>query len=261
MQMRILKRFLFATILPIALFTMSACEEETTGPADPDMGTLVLKIVPTFNGAPLELGTSYQNAAGDMVSLRTVKFYISEILLEDHDENEKSAGEIYLVDLLENPSSLTLTVPVEAEHYHMMRFSVGVPEAENHKDAATQSEPLGPNVGMYWGWDPGYIFYKIEGDADSAGTDIPFLFHGGEDARRKQIALMGHDHLMITKDGTRTVTLGVAMDKFFAQGMTEGEPMQLVTNVAVRNHQKGPADLADLTAANFATIFSIIGSE
>jgi len=114
---------------------------------------------------------------------------------------------------------------------------------------------------MYWGWDPGYIFYKIEGRVDSAGTQIPFLYHGGEDSRRKRIELMGHDHMNILAGQTRTVTIEVAMEHFFEKGLDPSGPLRLRDNVAARMHHKNPADVADMTARNLATTFAIESSE
>jgi len=65
--------------------------------------------------------------------------------------------------------------------YKGLRFVLGVPFAKNHQNQAIAASPL--NVGkLFWSWNSGYLFAKIEGQA--AGTDggapyPPFLVHIG----------------------------------------------------------------------------------
>ncbi len=242
--------------------TLLSCSEEATSPTDAEKGVLRIEVVPTFgDDGEIVPTNSYVTPAGESVTFTRLRFYVSELGLMDIDDNMTMVEGIRLIDLFEPQGSAVSSFEIELEpkHYHMLNFSIGVPESENHKDAATQSEPLGPNTGMYWGWDPGYIFYKIEGTVDSAGAPVTFLYHGGEDARKKRVSLMGHNRMNVSAGDTTTVTVEVDMERFFEKNMAETGPLELAADPALRFHHKGPANVADMTARNFATTITIAG--
>jgi uncharacterized repeat protein (TIGR04052 family) len=47
-------------------------------------------------------------------------------------------------------------------HYQSLSFTVGVPFALNHQDAAAASAPLN-STAMFWNWNGGYKFARIDG--------------------------------------------------------------------------------------------------
>ena len=70
-------------------------------------------------------------------------------------------------------TELTGTVP--RGDYTGLSFTVGVPDAMNHLDAATAPAPLNA-PGMWWAWTSGFKFARIDGATD----DNPaFYFHLG----------------------------------------------------------------------------------
>jgi hypothetical protein len=83
--------------------------------------------------------------------------------------------------------------------YSTFSFSAGVDSVSNHADPAAFAgtsalSSNNPNH-MHWGWDPGYIFYVLEGIVDTTanmdGTvDAPFIFHVGLDAFRVDMAFV-----------------------------------------------------------------------
>ena len=248
--------------LALLSLTLSACSDEAVDPNTEATGVLRVNVLPTFGDDGVIVPTTqYVTAAGETVTFTRIRFYVSEFGLMDIDDNMTMVEGIRLIDLFEPQGSAIsgFDIELEPKHYHMMNFSIGVPESENHKDAATQSEPLGPNTGMYWGWDPGYIFYKIEGTVDSAGTPVTFLYHGGEDARKKSISLMGHNRMNVSAGDTTSVTIEVDMAKFFDQNLAQVGLLELAEDPSLRFHHKGPANVADMTARNFATTFGIAG--
>lgn len=83
--------------------------------------------------------------------------------------------------------------------YDTFSFMTGVDSISNHADPATfeATSALSSNNPdhMHWGWDPGYIFYVLEGDVDtSAGmngiVDAPFIFHVGTDMHTVDLAFV-----------------------------------------------------------------------
>ncbi len=260
--MAILRPNVIALTLLVALAT-AGCSDVTTNPHNDATGNVVLRFTPTFDGVVLTAGTKVVTTGEDTLSFSTLKFYASEFDFEPvashghHGAELLRVDSIFLIDLFGDESARSFTLPTNAVHYESVAMSIGVPEVENHKDAATQTEPLGPNVGMYWGWDPGYIFFKVEGFVDSSGTSLPFVFHCGEDARKKRVVLAGTDHIVVERDAIPVVTVTVALDQFFEKGVIAGQPLRLRDHPESRRHHKGPAELADLTAENFATLFRV----
>ena len=70
---------------------------------------------------------------------------------------------------------------VPAGAYKGLKITLGVPFTRNHQNQAVAPSPL--NVGkMFWSWNSGYLFAKIEStpqSADPGTTYDPFLVHIG----------------------------------------------------------------------------------
>jgi uncharacterized repeat protein (TIGR04052 family) len=65
---------------------------------------------------------------------------------------------------------------VPAGRYHTLRFTVGLPPAQNHQDATAAPPPFNSSA-MFWGWQAGYKFIKIDGS--TPGLPAGHNFHLG----------------------------------------------------------------------------------
>lgn len=83
--------------------------------------------------------------------------------------------------------------------YSTFSFSAGVDSMANHSDPASfaGNSALSSNNPdhMHWGWDPGYIFYVLEGEVDTSAAmngliDAPFIFHVGTDLHTVDLAFV-----------------------------------------------------------------------
>jgi hypothetical protein len=83
--------------------------------------------------------------------------------------------------------------------YDNFSLSAGVDSVSNHSDPATFSGTSALSANnpdhMHWGWDPGYIFYVLEGQVDTSATmngpiDAPFIFHVGTDMHKVDMAFV-----------------------------------------------------------------------
>lgn len=252
-----------------ALFTFVGCSDDDnpvdTNPPAPNLKAVQVRFVPAFGSAPLRLGESYVNSAGDTVSFTLLKFYVSGFSLVDTAGGEIPMEGLGLVDFsdpsVDADGAYTFTVKGEPGKYRGIKFDVGVPFDMNHRDVSTQTEPLGPNSGMYWSWNPGYIFCKVEGRVDSMGATRNFLYHIGEDNRRQTIrlaSLSGSNvsEFVVADNDENVFTVVVDYSKFFAAGLNPSGPLQTKMNSSERMHHVGPKALADRTAANLADMFS-----
>lgn len=261
-------KFLTCLLLIGTSFAGTGCSDNEN-PVDntplPTSKAIQVRFVPMFGDQPLELDHKYANSAGDTVLFTLVKFYVSGFALVDTAGGEVPLEGLGLVDFAD-PSVdangyYTFTVKGEPGTYRGLKFDVGVPFDQNHRDASTQTEPLGPNSGMYWGWNPGYIFCRVEGKVDSIGTAKNFAYHIGEDNRRKTIRLASLSGTSITQyvvadNDNNVFTVIVDCSKFFEVGLDPNGPLQVKMNAGERMHHVGPKALADRTAANVVEMFS-----
>jgi hypothetical protein len=268
-------------VLVASLALMQGCkkDEAATAPTTTDNSKPIeLQFYPKWGAAPLALNTRYVNAAGDTVQFSTIKFYVSEpalvdstgkeVELKDVDATAKVAHGSGLAIWLVDMSATTVAangyykfqVKGSPGKYRGVKFSVGVPFDENHKDAATQEEPLGPNSGMYWSWNPGYIFHKIEGRVDSAGQQKVLNYHLGEDNRKATIRLASLTapvtEFTVGESGN-VFKVDVDYSKLFVAGLNNPSlPMNTKMNVSERSHHVGPRNLADRIFANSQLMFA-----
>ncbi|MCF8464747.1 MAG: hypothetical protein K9G41_07895 [Flavobacteriales bacterium] len=134
-----------------------------------------------------------------LVNGRKVKFTRAQMYLSGFTFNG-NAGEYALSNphlLLKADISEYNLGYLPAGDYSTFSFSAGVDSISNHLDPASfpSSSALSANNPdhMHWGWDPGYIFFVLEGVVDTTanmdGTaNAPFIFHVGTDALRVDMA-------------------------------------------------------------------------
>lgn len=153
-----------------------------------------LKVNLRVGDRPLQWGQTYQTPQGQRYQIDLLKFYISEVALVRPDGREVRVDGLALAEFkpggpTQGVSVMKLDVP--AGQYRGLRFNVGVPRELNHLDAGTQQLPLGVNSGMYWAWNPGYIFYRLEGRALLPEGSPKWVIHMGTDTFRIPVRL--HD--------------------------------------------------------------------
>ena len=142
----------------------------------------------TYAGVGLGSGT---------ITLRDLRFYVHNVRLVRDDSVEVplqldetspfQANGVALLDFEaggagtgcgggtpETHTTLTGTVP--AGSYQGLRFLVGVPFDQNHQDAAVAAPPLN-STSMFWNWNGGYKFIRIDGESDG-GDGEPRLHLG-----------------------------------------------------------------------------------
>jgi hypothetical protein len=151
-----------------------------------------LKINLRIGDQALQLGQIYQTPQGQRYRIDLLKFYISEVALVRPDGREVRAEGLVLAEFKGDAPTQGVSVmkmDVPAGQYRGIRFNVGVPRELNHLDAGTQQLPLGVNSGMYWAWNPGYIFYRLEGTAFLPEGNQKWVIHMGTDAYRIPVRL------------------------------------------------------------------------
>lgn len=158
-----------SVLLVLGLFSCG----ETTDPVSISFAALV-------NGAEFVCGQSYPGVGdGGEWTARDARFYVHDVELVDAAGNITPVtldadgmwqdGEVALLDFEDGcgdmgNTDLNTTIRGTAPEgdYTGVRFRVGVPESLNHSNAATAGAPLNLTA-MFWNWNGGYKFMRIEG--------------------------------------------------------------------------------------------------
>jgi len=133
-------------------------------------GNLYLELEPTVGTAPLVLGnTAYPNGNGEQFTISTFKYYLSNVQLHRADGTRYAVPDSYiLVDAAQPASQHVALHDIPAGTYTGLSFVVGVDSARNV--AGAQTGALDPVKGMFWDWNSGYIFVRLEGTSPASVT-------------------------------------------------------------------------------------------
>ncbi|GAB3691286.1 hypothetical protein GCM10027592_09180 [Spirosoma flavus] len=174
---------------------------------------------------------NYQNSSGESFTITKFNYFISNLRLQ------KSDGTTYVVPqdssyfLIEEdrPASQTVTLnnlPVGS--YTGISFMIGVDSLRSLADISKRTGVLDPGLAnhdpMYWDWNNGYIFVKLEGISKAApdAQNNQFLYHVG--------GFGGGYNGKKTINNLRTVTLPFRSDVVSVQPTTTST-VQLTTDV------------------------------
>ena len=178
-----MKKYLVSVIcslLACGLF-MSAASKKG-GPEEKQTGSITIHFKNVVDGKLLRLNDSaflYKNANGDEFNVTTFKYYISNISLIDKDGKYVAVPDTYLLVNAADSASLTQQINnIPAGKYTGISFIIGVDSLHNFSGAQTGA--LDPARGMFWTWNSGYIFVKMEGvSPKSTAKKNRLTFHIG----------------------------------------------------------------------------------
>lgn len=226
-----------SVVLVLAVWACDTVDPDTSfNPVGPGALRLVFDNVVGSQDLQLNTGT-YRNASGESFTPTTFNYFVSNLKLTHAD------GGVYVVPqdssyfLIKEgvPASQTITLPnVPAGSYTAVSFVLGVDSLRSTADISRRTgvlDPAGDHTsanGMYWSWNSGYIFLKLEGTSPSAPTDATgnntFRYHigffGGRDTRTinnlKTVPIsFGSDVATVTPKQRPTVTLQADVLKLF----------------------------------------------
>jgi hypothetical protein len=161
------------------LFITVACQKEISFEGGAT-AYIQIRFHPTINGEPLQLNVPYSNSFGEDFSVSTLKFYAGQIGLVNTSTGspEMASGDPYFLVDYEKTGSLEIKVPVQPGTYNELFFQLGIDSARNV--SGVQSGALDPLQGMFWTWNTGYIFLKMEGNStQSVEPDGKLEYHIG----------------------------------------------------------------------------------
>ena len=170
-----------------SLFCFASCKKTTPLEFQPgDKGELEVEFDNVIGGVNLQLNTgSYTNASGETFKVSLLNYYISNIKLQNADGTTYTVprDSSYFLIKEENPSQQITLRDIPAGNYTGISFVLGVDSLKSTAPVAERTgvlDPAGDGAGMYWSWNSGYIFLKMEGPSDVATSgDKKFRYHIG----------------------------------------------------------------------------------
>ncbi|MBC3789016.1 hypothetical protein FHK02_5588 [Spirosoma sp. LMG 31448] len=264
---------MYRSLLLTGLFGLAVWACDT---ADPDLvqtGTLHLTFDNVAGAQDLQLTTgTYRNATGESFTPTAFNYFVSNIKLTATD------GRQYIVPqdssyflIRENvPTSQTISLAnVPVGDYKSVSFLIGVDSLRSTMDIGRRTgvlDPAGDHTsanGMYWSWNSGYIFMKLEGTSPSAPTDATgnstFRYHvgffGGRDTRTinnlKTVTIdFGSDLASVKPAQVPTVTVQTDVLKIF-----EGPAAVSIA----KNPEVMVSDYSQTVANNYARMMTYKG--
>ncbi len=251
-----------------ALTALSSCKKDTVAEYLPtDKGELEIEFDNVVGGSNLQLNTGvYTNAAGESFSVNLLDYYISNIRLKKDDGSEYVVpkNSSYFLIKEEDPSQMITLDDVPAGNYTGITFTLGVDSSKCAAPLAERTgvlDPAGAGAGMYWTWNSGYIFVKLEGTSAVATTaDKKFRYHIG--------GFGGYSSPTINNIKTITLNAGAGASAKVRQNKPEAPHIHIMADIAkVMNGSTNVSIAANTTvmfmpysvniANNYAGMFNI----
>lgn len=175
--MKFLKFSALLISLAFSAATFSGCKDDKD--VQPAPGTLEVEVDHVVGTSALVLnsGAYYTTPSGDQFKVSTFKYYLSNFRLRKADGTEYAVpNSYYLVDEADAATKAFTLTDVPAGDYNSLTFTIGVDSTRNVSGAQTGA--LDPQKNMFWSWNTGYIYTKLEGTSPQA-PNTGLVFHIG----------------------------------------------------------------------------------
>jgi hypothetical protein len=217
--MKTIINYFFALFFAAAF--LLACNNDTVEPIGAnDMGTVKLEFDNRVGAQKMALGTTaYRNVSGEEFTLTTFNYFISNIALKKADGSVVKFPNQYFLVRQSDPTSWEPELKdVPAADYKEISFIIGVDSTRSVSNIGARTGVLDPTSygsdAMYWSWNSGYIFVKMEGTSpvvplNSAGKRA-FEMHIGGYGGRAAVAPNNIRAVTLALNSTATVRKTIA---------------------------------------------------
>ena len=216
-------------------------------------GTLRIDLSHQFGDQPLTLNSlKYESA--ETLSVSRLSYLISQPALQNENGSWQELPRQYaFINASTRRASFTLT-KVPPGTYKSFRFSLGVPQKENHGDPAQYpaDHPLNPNLNnLHWDWAGGYIFLALEGQFRTPPKRLNgFVYHLANDQNFSRVQLAANFRI---KNNT-ALALSFDLKKLLTQ------PRALSFEKDGNSTHSHPGDaISSALVANLKSSFSVRG--
>jgi len=237
---------LFALVFGVALIFV-ACKDDEVVVCEDNPSYLNITVQPVFDAQNLYLDSVYATVEGYDVKFTDIKFYMEDI----------KNGSLKLIDAAlfdyRTRGTLLLNEVGTPDGFGSLTANLGVNSSINHNDPAAFLNTSMLNIvnsnDMHWGWNPGYIFVKVEGKVDTIQNGIPLfnhnvVFHIGKDENLQLLSFanlnwqstgidytlpLKLDMALFLQNGAETIDLKSEYSSHTAAGQ-EALSMKVITN-------------------------------
>lgn len=133
---------------------------------------------------------TYNNPFGEPFTVNKFRYYIADLTLKSADKKINVWKKPRLIDEADSASK-AITIAQPNFVISSIEFTIGVDSSYNI--SGVQTDDLDPMKGMFWTWNTGYIYAKLEGQSDAShALSNYFSYHvggykSGENALRKVV--------------------------------------------------------------------------
>lgn len=136
---------------------------------------LSVKVYPMYGNEVLHLDSTYQTTQGYDIQFTDLKF-----LGCNWKNGSATLMQAALFDYRESGNNF-IQVEKKPDDFAALQGLLGVESTLNHSDPTAFPDNSVLNItnagGMHWGWNPGYIFMKVEVKIDTIPDGVPLFDH------------------------------------------------------------------------------------
>ena len=248
----------FKLLCALFLFVFVACNSDDNEQPSTSKPVLKLSFAHLMNAENLVFNKMYTNASNEPFTVKTLRYYVGEVNLTKTGGQTwtQPSGSYALIDASKQEKLNWSLAQVPDGEYTQLSFLLGVDSLYNVSGA--QEGALDPLNGMFWTWNSGYIFLKLEGVSDSIKTDRKsYEIHIGgfkkpyNAIRRITLDLTGKP-LRINGQAANLSEVKIKTD---VARLLNGEPN--VMSVKSNSDISMPSVAATKVADNYAQMFSV----
>ncbi len=178
-------------LIALLFFAFTSCKNKEN-PAPPVPNHYVkINVHPKYGTETLYLDSVFQTSEGYDIKFTDIKFY-----LQDVKNGTSVLSPVGLFDYRVKGVQAVKEIGTK-DNFSSFTANLGVDASINHNDPTTFSNSSPLNISnandMHWGWNPGYIFVKVEAKADTlqdgiANFDQTIVFHIGLDVNLQTLS-------------------------------------------------------------------------
>jgi hypothetical protein len=240
-------KLIFLLLISIVAFVSVSCDDDDSSLTG--TGTVTIEFDNRIGEEQLELNTEYTNASGEAFSISKLNYYISNVILTTTGGQDfvvpQDSSYFLVSEEVEASQHITLK-NIPAGDYNQVSFTIGVDSLRSTMDITRRQGALDPaqgHDGMYWTWNSGYIFFKMEGTSPVAPAEQEhkFYYHIG--------GYGGYETPSLNNIRERTIDMGSAIAQ-----VRSGKAPQIHIHVDVLELFKNPTLIS--IAQNPTVMFS-----
>lgn len=183
--MKSIQAILSAFAISLLLIITAGCNDDE--PAPGEKGTLTLEFDTRAGDEDFLLGKNYINASNETFNINKLNYYISNIRLTTMDNKVFTVPQdssYFMIREEDKNTQRVVLKNIPTGDYNSIAFLIGVDSLRSTMDLSKRPGVLDPaqgHDGMYWAWNSGYIFFKMEGvsPAAPAEQENKFIYHIG----------------------------------------------------------------------------------